>query len=278
MACPCHTKKTDSPTDYTQLPDAPCEICAEKHFSTAFSLAEEKGYTAVNRQRIIGDLVCAGWHLFDRHPATAERIRDIRHKIQLRQKVYPAEWEIICRDFENILKYRIEEHLTDGEILSFFKGRVYIISNCEYAEKDKIQTGKDDLLIFINKAKSASFYSGHKACFHRDPGESYGTDSDISMRHYYVFDKKLKIDHIPGDFIKKLKKDYDWNYPIEEKAVRSATTGYMVTMYLRYLLPNARITLVNFGYDVKKSSYRCPWHNWEFEAEKLKNMEHICTQ
>ena len=88
----------------------------------------------------------------------------------------------------------------------------------------------------------------------------------------------MKVDHIPGDFIKKLKKDYDWNYPIEEKAVRSATTGYMVTMYLRYLLPNARITLVNFGYDVKKSSYRCPWHNWEFEAEKLKNMEHICTQ
>ena len=33
--------------------------------------------------------------------------------------------------------------------------------------------------------------------------------------------------------------------------------------------------LVNFGFEVQKSTYRCPWHNWKFEAEQLKTYNHI---
>ena len=39
--------------------------------------------------------------------------------------------------------------------------------------------------------------------------------------------------------------------------------------------PDSEIILVNFGYEVQKSTYRCPWHNWKFEAEDLKNLPHL---
>ena len=42
------------------------------------------------------------------------------------------------------------------------------------------------------------------------------------------------------------------------------TTGYMVTEYMRYKYPKAEINLVNFGYEVSQSTYRCPYHNWKF--------------
>ena len=64
MPCSCHQSKIDKPTDYTQQPDRACDICGEKHFSAALTLAEEKGYFAINRQRIIGELVAASWHIF----------------------------------------------------------------------------------------------------------------------------------------------------------------------------------------------------------------------
>ena len=35
-------------------PATGCELCAEKHLSTAYALAGEAGYVAINRQRIIG--------------------------------------------------------------------------------------------------------------------------------------------------------------------------------------------------------------------------------
>ena len=53
------------------------------------------------------------------------------------------------------------------------------------------------------------------------------------------------------------------------------TTGYMVTKWMQQLYPDKEIYLVNFGYEVQKSTYRCPWHNWKFEAEQLAGFKHI---
>ncbi|MBR7149707.1 MAG: hypothetical protein IKD01_01655 [Oscillospiraceae bacterium] len=278
MPCACSTQK-DKPTDYSQLPDRPCDLCGEKHFSAALALAEERGYTPVNRQRIIGELVAAQWHIYEKHPVTAEKIRSIRHTIQARKKVYESDWESVCRDFEEILKFKVEEHLCDGEIFHDFTGRVFVISNCPYTRADRL-TGltEGDLLVFINKAKSASFYSGRKVVFHRSPEEAYGTDTDKSSQHFYAFSAGKNVPAIPGDFIKNLKSSYDFDYPIEEGKTKSMTTGYMVTQFLAHVLPQAEITLVNFGFDVPKSSYRCPWHNWIFENKELKTFHHIFTQ
>ena len=279
MPCACHQSKIDKPTDYTQQPDRACDICGEKHFSNALILAEEKGYFAINRQRIIGELVAAAWHIFEKHRPTAEKIRDLRHKIQERKRVYLTDWESIAIDFEKILEFKIEDHLCDGEVFPDFTGRVFIFSNCEYPAKNKLQDVTDgDLLIFINKARNSHLYAGRKVVFHRSPEEAYGTDADTSVRHYYVFNAKKEVEFIPATFIQKLKKNYNWDYPIEEGKTRSATTGYMVTSYLREILPAAKITLINFGFEVQKSSYRCPWHNWKFEAEQLKKYPHICLQ
>ena len=42
----------------------------------------ESGYPPVRRQRIIGELVCASWHLALEHPEVAMKVRDVRHAIQ----------------------------------------------------------------------------------------------------------------------------------------------------------------------------------------------------
>ena len=276
MPCACHKSKTDMPTDYTQQPDRAWDICGEKHFSAALMLAEEKGYFAINRQRIIGELVAASWHIFEKHRPTAEKLRDLRHKIQERKKVYLTEWESIAIDFEKILEFKIEDHLCDGEIFPDFTGRVFVFSNCEYPGNKKLQDiTNDDLLIFINKARNSHLYTGRKVIFHRSPEEFYGTDADISSRHYYAFDKGKDVEFIPREFITQLKKSYDWNYPVEIGKTQSATTGYMVVKYLQSILPNAQLFLVNFGFAVNNSSYRCPWHNWKYEDAALKAISHI---
>lgn len=85
-------------------------------------------------------------------------------------------------------------------------------------------------------------------------------------------------DHtIPKDLMTKIKKEYNWDYDIEKGKSKGTTTGYMAVKYIENLYPNQEITLVNFGYEVKKSSYRCPWHNWKFENEVLSKFPHIYT-
>lgn len=63
-----------------------CELCAEKHLSTAYALAGEAGYVPINRQRIIGELTACALHLYKEHAELAEKVRAIRHLIQNRNE------------------------------------------------------------------------------------------------------------------------------------------------------------------------------------------------
>ena len=73
------------------LPTDECVLCAEKHFSTAYALAQESGYGTPNRQRIVGELVLAQWHSWHTDLKLAESIRAIRHLIQQRREA-EVEW------------------------------------------------------------------------------------------------------------------------------------------------------------------------------------------
>ncbi len=92
MSC-CGKHRKAAPKDAPAHKTAPgiypaegCELCAEKHLSTAFALAGEAGYVAVNRQRIIGELTACALHLYKEHAELAEKIRTIRHLIQQRRE------------------------------------------------------------------------------------------------------------------------------------------------------------------------------------------------
>lgn len=267
-------------TDYTTLPDEPCDICAEKHFSLAKRLMQEHGYIAPNRQDIIGELTAATWHTFKAHRDIAEKMRDLRHKIQLRQEPELAEWNAVCMVFEEILKPHPIQYLCSGLSFPEYTQTVWVISNCDYPSNRLVPAEKDDMLVFLNKAKSLQWYTNHqhKAVFHRSPEENYGTAENKGAEHFYCFKGKGEnVQFIPPENIREIKASYDWNYPIEEGKVRSATAGYMVVKHLEKVLPNAKIVLVNFGYKVEKSTYRCPWHNWEFEARELERFTHFYT-
>lgn len=69
------------------LPSEPCIFCAEKHLDYAFHLSSrEVGYSAVNRADAIGSMVAAQWHLHPFDFELAKSLRDIRHRIQMRQE------------------------------------------------------------------------------------------------------------------------------------------------------------------------------------------------
>jgi hypothetical protein len=94
MSCGCgqHKDRTGKPLEKADtpekiLPAEECVMCAEKHLSTAYALAQERGYVPVNRQRIIGELVACQWHIWKTNLKLAESIRDIRHLIQHRREV-----------------------------------------------------------------------------------------------------------------------------------------------------------------------------------------------
>ena len=133
------------------------------------------------------------------------------------------------------------------------------------------------MLVFLNKAASAGYYRRDpvaKMAYHRSQKKDYG-EVVPGCINQYVFDEEKKGNGLPKEFIDRMKKDYDWNYEIEEGKVKCMTTGYMVVKWLEEKYPKHRIVLVNFGYEVQKSTYRCPWHNWKFEAEALKGFEHL---
>ena len=92
MSC-CGKHRKAAPKDAPAHKTAPgiypaegCELCAEKHLSTAYALAGEAGYVPINRQRIIGELTAAALHLYKDHPKLAESIRAARHLIQNRNE------------------------------------------------------------------------------------------------------------------------------------------------------------------------------------------------
>lgn len=92
MGCGCgnHKDRTGKPMPpmdaHEILPSEPCIFCAEKHLSYAYHLSKEVGYSAPNRQDIIGALVAVQWHIHRDNYPFAVKLRNARHLIQERQE------------------------------------------------------------------------------------------------------------------------------------------------------------------------------------------------
>ena len=265
--CGCKkNKKTSSDTvnSYTKKPSDTCIACAEKHLGTAYALyAKESGYRELNRWHYIGELNNAQQHIYDMSPEFSEKIRALRHDIQSDVIVGDERWQQLAVDFE-ALKLQ-------STILERDHKKIYVMSNVP--AQTTVELDKDDLLVMLNKAVHADRYQEHKnkCVFHRSDKIEYG-EAKPDMANFYVFGTSHTV---PSEFIDKLKVAYDWNYDIEPGKVKSCTTGYMVVKYLANIYPDAEIILVNFGYEVAASTYRCPWHNWEFESVDLQGFKHI---
>lgn len=157
---------------------------------------------------------------------------------------------------------------------------IYIFSNVKYPKKNRIRPAPDDILVFLNRATSAAYYLNDpviRFCFHRSPEPDYGPRIPGCI-NLYIFDHGDRGYGIPSGFVDELKSGYDWDYEIEPGKVRCMTTGYMAIAWIRKIFPDQPVTLVNFGFEVKNSTYRCPWHNWRFEAEALKHYPHLSTE
>jgi len=89
------------------LPTDECLLCAEKHLSTAYALAQERGYEGVNRQRVIGELVLAQWHCWHEAPKLAAQVRDIRHLVQQRRHA-EVDWRPILTAMDGLVKTELE--------------------------------------------------------------------------------------------------------------------------------------------------------------------------
>ena len=153
---------------------------------------------------------------------------------------------------------------------------IWIFSNVPFTAPEAPKVEEDDLLVFLNKAANVAHYRDHfkKVVYHRSPEACYGAEVMGCVNRYVFSAGKASV---PGEFIDGLKKSYDWNYEIEAGKVKCMTTGYMVAMYMRKLYPDDEIVLVNFGFGVKESTYRCPYHNWPFEDKALAGFKHIYT-
>ena len=262
--CNCENK-------YNKKPDEYCLYCAEKHLSTAMQAYNETGYLNNNRQFIIGELELARKHLAE-NDELAQKIRELRHDIQNRKiKVFPEKWDELCSLINTYI---------DRENQKDIPGKIYIFSNVVENKKHSIETNKNDILVFLNKAVNYENYRrnpGLKMCFRRSKDESYGKDVKGAINRFVFDDSLISIEKI---FIDNLKKNYDWNYNIPENEDGNGqcmTTGYMVTEYMHQKYPEREIILVNFGYEVSESTFRCRNHNWKFENEALKKYQHINT-
>lgn len=96
-----YKQNPDAP-EYFIMPDEPCVLCAEKHLSTAWSLAREAGYTPVNRQHVIGELVACQWHIFRAQPDFAEQVRQARHLLQWR-KEQEIDWRALLEKMDALV-------------------------------------------------------------------------------------------------------------------------------------------------------------------------------
>jgi hypothetical protein len=113
--CGKHTKERGLP-DMPRpiLPSDECVLCAEKHLSTAYSLAQERGYADANRQYIVGELVLAQWHLWHVSIRLAEIIRGIRHQIQMRQEA-AVQWGPVLAEMDALATSEAKKLLEDGK-------------------------------------------------------------------------------------------------------------------------------------------------------------------
>ena len=154
---------------------------------------------------------------------------------------------------------------------------IYVISNVGYPEDQRLHPEPNDLLVFLNKARSIDYYPEHrrKICIRRSPEVSYGTDIPGTPSFFIYAGPKHKVP--PNKILAEIKSKYDWDYEVAPGDPKSATTGYMAVKCLEKRYPGEEIVLVNFGYKVKNSSYRCPWHNWQFEDKALAKYKHIYT-
>ena len=277
---PCNCKKIDQ----IAAPDDPCIICIQKHYLTADGAMHEYGHlNNANRNCAIKELQLALLHSAENYPEIASRIHALRRQVQYRQDIPAEDWKTVTAMIDQV----IEKELFSVPALPAKKltvspsspsrpsrpSKIYVFSNVKYPEKNKIHPAENDILVFLNKAETINFYPDHKKkiVYHRAPQPEYGELRKDAMNKY-VFGHP---ESIPRKFIDYLKEKYDWNYPIEEGRVKCMTTGYMVVKWLEQLYKDSEIILVNFGYEVQKSTYRCPWHNWKFEAEQLKTYNHI---
>ena len=279
MSCKCKD-------DFETGPQDSCLICAQKHFTTAMRAMNEFGYQDKNRSFAIGELGLALNHVQTDHPQLAAKMRIVRRRIQYHQDPQiGSKWDEICADLDaGIAKELAADQsvpanrpVRDVPVRQAQTApkKIYIFSNVLYPEENKIAPETDDLLVFLNKAATIDYYAEHKQkiVYHRSPKQDYGKRIE-GIRNFYVFNGG-PVFGIPRAFIDDLKKSYDWNYEVEKGKVKCMTTGYMVAMWLRQKNPDSEIVLVNFGDQVRKSTYRCPYHNWAFEVEALKDWTHI---
>lgn len=90
------------------LPTDECSLCAAKHLATAFVLAQERGYEAVNRAWIVGELCLAQWHLWYDNLKLASNIREIRHLIQQRRE-RDVDWNPVLQEMDEVVKTELEK-------------------------------------------------------------------------------------------------------------------------------------------------------------------------
>ena len=255
----------------------------------------EFGYQNKNRNFAIGEICLAIQHIQTDHPQLAGKMRIVRRRIQYRQLgQIGGLWDEVCAELDAAITAELAKDppavpapansapslalrsLGEGRSVPPVPRKIYIFSNVKYPEENKIPVKSGDILIFLNKADSVGYYANSrcmKFIFHRSPKPEYGKPVPHCLNQY-VFGEGAE-GNIPKKFIEELKKSYDWNYEIEEGKIKCMTTGYMVVKWIQQKYPNCEIILVNFGYEVKNSTYRCPWHNWKFEAEDLKQFKHV---
>lgn len=99
-------------------------LIGELYFCAAFRLAFECGYESVNRAMIVGDLSLAQVHLFRYNYNFAERIRDIRHRIQRSEfNSVSKDWIIMAQNMDVAITPNIEKITeTYGKDLSWYLG------------------------------------------------------------------------------------------------------------------------------------------------------------
>lgn len=102
-------RKMDAPpADHRIRPLEECSLCAEKHLATAYALAQERLYEAVNRHRVVGELVLAQWHCHKAAPGLAEQMRDIRHAVQ-RRKESAVDWQPVIEAMSEFVEKQLEK-------------------------------------------------------------------------------------------------------------------------------------------------------------------------